>query len=72
MYTKKATKYVVMKRRSGRLNRKYKENAHMSLIDYPISQPSLDISLIWTPVIAAEVKIYNSVQCIFSGKVCVF
>jgi hypothetical protein len=36
--------------------RKYKEPAHMSLIDHPISQLSLDISPIWTPIIAAEVK----------------
>jgi hypothetical protein len=33
--------------------RKYSESAHMSLIDRPISQPSLDISPIWTPIIAA-------------------
>jgi hypothetical protein len=32
--------------------RKYKESAHMSLIDHPISQPSLDIS----PIITAQVK----------------
>jgi hypothetical protein len=36
--------------------RKYKESAHMSLLDHPVSQPSLDISPIWTPVITAEVK----------------
>jgi hypothetical protein len=35
--------------------RKYKEAAHMSLLDDSISQPSLDIP-IWTPVITAEVK----------------
>jgi hypothetical protein len=28
----------------------------MSQIDYPISQPSLEISPIWTPVTTAEVK----------------
>jgi hypothetical protein len=33
--------------------RKYKESAHMSLLDRPISQPSVDISPIWTPVITA-------------------
>jgi hypothetical protein len=33
-----------------------KESAHMSLVDHPISQPSLAISPIWTPVIAAEVR----------------
>jgi hypothetical protein len=36
--------------------RKHKESVHMSLVDHPISQPSLDISPIWTPVIAAEVR----------------
>jgi hypothetical protein len=36
--------------------RKYKESAHMSLVDHPISQPSLDISPIWTPAITAEVS----------------
>jgi predicted GIY-YIG superfamily endonuclease len=36
--------------------RKYEESAHMSLVDHPISQPSLDISAIWTPVITAEVR----------------
>jgi hypothetical protein len=35
---------------------KYKESAHISLLDHPISQPSLDISPIWTPVITAEVE----------------
>jgi hypothetical protein len=28
----------------------------MSLLEHPISQPSLDISPIWTPVIATEIK----------------
>jgi hypothetical protein len=36
--------------------KKYKESAHMSLVDHPISQHSLDISPIWTPIIAAEVR----------------
>jgi hypothetical protein len=35
---------------------KYKQPAHMSLIDHPIIQPSLDISPIWTSIVAAEVK----------------
>jgi hypothetical protein len=37
-------------------HRKYKESAHMSLVHHPISQPSLDIPPIWTPIIAAEVR----------------
>jgi hypothetical protein len=49
---------------------KYKESAHMSLIDHPISQPSLDISPVWTPVITAEVR--KTVQCRLSGKIGVF
>jgi hypothetical protein len=36
--------------------REYKESVHMSLIDHPISQPSLDISPKLTPVIIAEVN----------------
>jgi hypothetical protein len=44
----------------------------MSLLDQPISQPSLDVSPIWTPIIAAEIKKknYNSVKCRLSGKFC--
>jgi hypothetical protein len=37
--------------------RKYKESTHMCLVDHLISQPSLDISLIWTPIIAAVIKL---------------
>jgi hypothetical protein len=36
--------------------RKYKESAHMYLVAHPISQPSLDISPIWTPIIATEIR----------------
>jgi hypothetical protein len=36
--------------------RNHKEYAHMSLVDHPISQPSLDTSPIWTPIIAAEFR----------------
>jgi hypothetical protein len=36
--------------------RKYKESTHMSPVDHPVSQPSLDISPIWTPIITAEVR----------------
>jgi hypothetical protein len=34
----------------------YKESAHISLIDHPISQPSVDISPIWTPITATEFR----------------
>jgi hypothetical protein len=48
--------------------RKYKEFAHMSQIDHPISQPSLDISPVWTSVITAEVRklhtTSSSVDCV--------
>jgi hypothetical protein len=36
--------------------RNYKESGHKCLLDNPISQPSLDISPIWTPKIAEERK----------------
>jgi hypothetical protein len=36
--------------------RKYKESAHVSLVADPISQPSLDIPPIWTPINEAEVR----------------
>jgi hypothetical protein len=50
--------------------RKYKESAHMSLIDNLISQPSLDISPIWTPLIQQKSKNYDSIQCRLNGKMC--
>jgi hypothetical protein len=58
---KKATKYVEKKRgvlqtEPNTRYRKYRESAHMSLVDHPISQPSLDISPTWTPIIAVEVR----------------
>jgi hypothetical protein len=37
-------------------NRKYKEAAHMACFIGPISQPSLDISPIWIPIISNEVN----------------
>jgi hypothetical protein len=49
--------------------RKYKESAHMSLIEHPISQPSLDISPIWPPVITAKPESYNAVQCRLCVKI---
>jgi hypothetical protein len=52
--------------------RKYKESAHMCLIDHPISQPSLDVSSIWTLVITAKSKNYDSDLCRLSGQVSVF
>jgi hypothetical protein len=36
--------------------KKYKESTHLSLLHHPTSQPSLDISPIWTHLITAEVK----------------
>jgi hypothetical protein len=36
--------------------RKYKKSVHISLIAHPISQPGVDISPIWTPIIAAEFR----------------
>jgi hypothetical protein len=39
--------------------RKYKESAYIACITNPISQPSLDISPIWSPLIKEEVKKSN-------------
>jgi hypothetical protein len=47
--------------------RKYKESAQLYLVAPPISQPSLHISPIWTPIIAAESVNYKCIQC----RVCV-
>jgi hypothetical protein len=35
--------------------RKYKESAHMAYLTNPFTQPSLDISPIWIPLISNEV-----------------
>jgi hypothetical protein len=44
--------------------KKHKESTNIFLTDHPVSQPSLEISPIWTPVITAEVKKKRySVQC---------
>jgi hypothetical protein len=60
MHMKKATKYVERSEGLADLTkntyRKYKESVNMSLVAHPISQPSLDISPIWTPIIVAEVR----------------
>jgi hypothetical protein len=57
---KKATKYVGKKEflqiEPNTTYRKFKESAQKSLVEHPTSQPSLDISSIWTPVITAEVR----------------
>jgi hypothetical protein len=40
---------------TNKVCRKYKEEAHMVCITNPISQPSLEISPIWIPLIREEV-----------------
>jgi hypothetical protein len=40
---------------TNNIRRKYKEAAHMACITNPISQPSLEISPIWIPLIREEV-----------------
>jgi hypothetical protein len=35
---------------------KYKESIHMARLTNPISQPNLDISSIWSPLISSEVS----------------
>jgi hypothetical protein len=42
----------------------------MSLLDHLISQPSVDISPIWKPVITAEGKKLQLLKCSLSGKIC--
>jgi hypothetical protein len=46
----------VLEMEQNTTHRKHKESAHMPLLDHAISQASLDISPVWTPVITAEVK----------------
>jgi hypothetical protein len=58
---KKSAKYVGKKRKvletePNTAYRKYKESGHMSVVDQPISQSSLDISPIWTPIIVVDVR----------------
>jgi hypothetical protein len=48
--------------------RKYKESAHMSLAAHPISQPSFDISPIWTPSLKQKSEKYNSGLFRIHGK----
>jgi hypothetical protein len=36
--------------------RKYKESAHMAYLESTISQPSLEMSPIWLPIIKEEIK----------------
>jgi hypothetical protein len=44
-------------------DRKYKDFTHLSVIDHSISQPSLDISPMWTRLSQQKSRNYNSVQC---------
>jgi predicted GIY-YIG superfamily endonuclease len=45
----------VLEIESNSRNRKYKESTHMTSLTNTISQPSLDISPIWIPLISNEV-----------------
>jgi predicted GIY-YIG superfamily endonuclease len=47
--------------------RKYKESAHMVCLTNAISQPSLDISPIWIPLISNEVS--NSTEICMTGQI---
>jgi hypothetical protein len=63
----------VLQNESDTSYREYKQSAHMSLIDHPISEPSLDISPIWTPVITAVDYVSN--LCFYVGatqRICLF
>jgi hypothetical protein len=54
--------------RSNSRYRKYKELAHMACLTNQISQPSLDISPIWIPLISNKVLI-SSVQVLLHNMV---
>jgi hypothetical protein len=38
------------------VHRKYKESAHMAYLENTISQPSLELSPFWLPIIKEEIK----------------
>jgi hypothetical protein len=46
----------ILKIESNSRYRRYKKSAHMACLTNPISQPSLDISPIWIPLISDEVS----------------
>jgi hypothetical protein len=46
----------VLEIESNSTYRKYKESAHMACLTNPISQPSLDISPLWIPLISKDVS----------------
>jgi hypothetical protein len=52
--------------------RKYKESAHMACLTNPTSQPSLDISPIWIPLITQSEELYDDRFFICFHKVSVF
>jgi hypothetical protein len=47
---------MVLEVESNSRYRKYKESAHMACSTNSISQPSLDISPVWIPLIKEEVN----------------
>jgi hypothetical protein len=49
--------------------RKYKESAHMVCLTNPISQPSLDISPIWIPLMSNEVSNSQRSDRFFMGSI---
>jgi hypothetical protein len=46
----------MLERIKGTTYSKYKESTHMSLAIHLISQPSLDVFPIWTPIIEMEIR----------------
>jgi hypothetical protein len=54
--------------------RRYNESAHMSLIDHPIRQPSLEFSPIWTHVIATGVTNLHTTpfSADYVGRLCFY
>jgi hypothetical protein len=49
--------------------RKFKESGHISVIDLPMSQLSVDTSPIWALFIEAEVENYSSIPFRLYGEV---
>jgi hypothetical protein len=56
----------VLQIESNTTYKKYKESAHMSVLDHPISQPSLDILPSGPPLSQQKSIDYNAVKCSLS------
>jgi hypothetical protein len=69
MHSRKVIRYPGMKPRFYKLKstvdkRKYKESAHMACMENPISQPSLEFTPIWIPLVKEEVNTLQRRSCL--------